>query len=425
VKASLFFRSRRRGFTLVELMVAITGGLFVAIIVFIISRNTARFYKTETRIGEATLGAVVGFERLRTDLARAGFLASPNIMRDPKVCAGPATAANWPVLLGALASVRIFRDDTLITTLQANGITPDRILLAGSYASVDQFPMTTITDDAGGGWRIALQPEAGPMARIGYGAAPDKNAKMAVLASVFGTGRGLRIVDHGGMQFYGTIAGVDVTDPGFTPEIVLGPAPVVEVAGSGICSLPTNCVGCQVNVINFVQYDVRNLKDSPNLPSPNPYGPLYDDAGAAPFDGDRSELARVELNVDGEAIIGTEEIVTEHAVDLKFGLTVDNRAGSAEPTLTTFLPDNALIDNWAGDIGGATPAKPERIRGIRVRMSVRSAEPDREANIDPAAAGVAPGLYRIGLGSGGGAPFARVRTLQSDVALHNTTGVPW
>ena len=56
-------------------------------------------------------------------------------------------------------------------------------------------------------------------------------------------------------------------------------------------------------------------------------------------------------------------------------------------------------------------------------------EADRQGNIsDPSGTfptGVAPGLYRVGLGAGATAPFARVRTLQADVSLPNQLGVLW
>jgi len=56
-----------------------------------------------------------------------------------------------------------------------------------------------------------------------------------------------------------------------------------------------------------------------------------------------------------------------------------------------------------------------------VRLSVRSREADREADILPGP-GVAAGFYRIGLGPDGTAPFARVRTVQADIALRNQMG---
>ena len=60
-------RGHRRGFTLVELMVAVTGGLFVSLAVFAISRQTGRFYTRETRVTDATLASMVGFERIKAE----------------------------------------------------------------------------------------------------------------------------------------------------------------------------------------------------------------------------------------------------------------------------------------------------------------------------------------------------------------------
>jgi hypothetical protein len=59
---------------------------------------------------------------------------------------------------------------------------------------------------------------------------------------------------------------------------------------------------------------------------------------------------------------------------------------------------------------------------MHVRLSVRSREPDREVDVYGA---TATDLYRIGLGPGGTAPFARVRTLQSDVAFRNLEKHNW
>ena len=42
-----------------------------------------------------------------------------------------------------------------------------------------------------------------------------------------------------------------------------------------------------------------------------------------------------------------------------------------------------------------------------------------------AAAGVPDGLYRVGMGANGTTPFARVRTLQADIALRNHLRANW
>jgi prepilin-type N-terminal cleavage/methylation domain-containing protein len=69
-----FARRAARGFTLVELMVALSGGLFLSAIVFALSRDTTRFYQQETRVASATLAGLVG-------------LAAPCSIRKPRLVA--------------------------------------------------------------------------------------------------------------------------------------------------------------------------------------------------------------------------------------------------------------------------------------------------------------------------------------------------
>src|SRR3569832_1486361 len=92
-----------RGFTLVELMVAMVGGLFVSMTVFALAKHSSSFSMQQSRVSDATLQTTVGFERLRNDISRAGFLSTPNIVDDPSVCRG----AVYPTWLRRLASVYI------------------------------------------------------------------------------------------------------------------------------------------------------------------------------------------------------------------------------------------------------------------------------------------------------------------------------
>src|SRR4051812_43651349 len=82
------------GFTLVELMVALSGGLFLSMVVFALARDSTRFYQREGRLASATLAGIVGFKRLTDDIARAGYLSTPNIQADPRNC---TPAAELPV----------------------------------------------------------------------------------------------------------------------------------------------------------------------------------------------------------------------------------------------------------------------------------------------------------------------------------------
>jgi hypothetical protein len=404
-------RRRAAGFTLVELMVAITGGLFASIIVFSISKNSARFYQSETRVGEATLAGIVGFERLRADIARAGFLASPNILVDQRVCAGPATVVGFPPLLATLAAVRVTQDATQAPNNADQE--QDSILLAGSYSSVDYFAMRAF-GPANVGYSVTLDPASGAMTRLGY--TPDA-AGAALLSSIFIAKRAVRIVDRSDRHYYGIVTGVNVDTP-TAPEIRLAANPTIQTQQSGTLCGIDQCTGCVINVVNFIRYDVSSLSGDTR------YAPLYDPDTAAPFDNTRMELRRVELDPtvdDGSPLtdpnnnLPIQELVTQYAVDLEFGLLFDNRAlVTDQPALLAIAP--------GGDL---TPAQPGRIRGVRVRVGVRTRDADREVDIDPATPGLSPGLYRVGVGANGGPPFARVRTLQADVMLNNTASFPW
>ena len=89
--------------------------------------------------------------------------------------------------------------------------------------------------------------------------------------------------------------------------------------------------------------------------------------------------------------------------------------------LKSLAIDDANIPAWAGDIETEVAAGqgPHRVRGLRVRLAIRSQDPDRDTNPNTTA------LYRIGLGPSASAPFARVRTLQAEIGMHNQMQVLW
>ena len=421
-------RARRLpfGFTLVELMVAITGGLFVTIGVFMLAKHGSRFYQRESRVANATLANILGFERVRADIARAGYMSTPNVVKDPDVCGRPD--ATWPTEMGRLQSIRITQGGSPNSAaLQANGLDPDEVILAGSFGAVEQFPVQRVVN-TGSGFQVYLADRSGPVARVGLNNLND----------IFVAGRILRIVDKQGRQHYGAITGdpaVDLTDPS-QPFIKLATAPALTFRQSSTvgCGIRGECTGCVANVVNIIKYDVRNLDSLSNLGGANPsYAPLYGDGGVGPFDEDRTELVRVELDaVNGGFMANTEELVAEYAVDFEMGITVaDNgvNPSGVDPSLVRLQPGDGNIPDWAGDVTGITTPNrgPQFIRNVRARLSVRSREGDRRGNVMPGqafvpgAGTVGPGVYRFQLDKNGDI-WARVRTVQADIALHNQTG---
>lgn len=429
-------RSRRRGFTLVELMVALSGGLLMAVFVFMLASEGSKFYRREARVANATIGVMNGFQRLRADIARAAFLASPNIAADPFVCrpqpngyAGESVT-ELAALTGFTLTVDGSYDDNTDDDIKgfwdrgdADDIKPDSILLAGSYASVDQFPAAEVVQtgsDSDPVWRVVLQPNSGAMARLGYrttGGQSDED-RTALLGTVFAPGRVLRIIDKKGWHHYGIIdsVGVDASGVNRAPFIQLtDDVDLVQDSVNSTCGLQGLNRGAVVNVVNFIRYRLETLKDNSN------YAAIYANAPADSFEETRTELVRTEVLPDGEAIAGTEELVTEYAVDLKFGIT---KLGTILPrTLTRTIEGT---DTLQADASGS----PHLLRAVHVRLAVRSREGDRGGDV-PSALGpdsdsvpTEVGMYRVPLNAGA-APFARVRTLQADIALRNYHGARW
>jgi hypothetical protein len=400
-------------------MVALTGGLFVSLAVFGLSRDSGRFYQRESRIANATVSALLGFERLRTDISRAGFLASPNIVRDIGVCAKPD--GTWPAGLRNLASVAL-QSSVATGALQANGRSMQGLTLAGSYTSSDIFPARVVNN--GNTVSFYLVPGTTALTRLGNGSNPTS----AMLQTVFDVGRTLRFMQYG-KQYYGQIA----TAPtgGSAPVVTINNAPQIQFRSGAQGGCGVNIIGSgagegTINVVNFIHYDLRNLSTgAQTVAGQSNYASLYSASAAGPGEAQRTELVRVEQDVNGAPIEGTEEIVAEYAVDLGFQITaVTGILGCCDPTVSFVPATAASFNSFTGAVFG-TANQPELIRTVRVRLGVRSRESDRSADVAAdTAAPATQGLFRFNLGTAT-EPFARVRTFQADVALNNQMDVLW
>jgi len=413
-------RSRRgsTGFTLVELMVALTGGLFISLAVFALARDSGRFYQREARIANATVGGLLGFERLRTDIARAGFLSSPNAARDTThLCVLPD--GNWPAALRDLASIQITTPTKVYPALQNNSRTPPSLRLAGSYGSSDTFAARAVPNGNNiefhlGNATPGLSLQAAAL-RLGNGLAPTN----AAMQGVFPALRALRIVQNG-HHYYGQI--INATG-GADPVVTINNVPPILVPGTvANCGLEMPGSGASrplINVVNFIQYDIGQPQ---TVKAQTDYADLYansSDAGAG--EAQRTELLRLERDITGVPIEGTEEIVAEYAVDFNLQLTVVNAVVGSDPSLAVYAPGSVSYAAYSGPTFASTTT-PQRIRSVRVRLGVRSREGDRPATISSPAS---DGLFRFNLGTGTDEAFARVRTFQADVVLHNQAGVLW
>jgi prepilin-type N-terminal cleavage/methylation domain-containing protein len=402
-----------RGFTLIELMVAITAGLFVAIAAFALARQGSRFFQQEARIANAQFSATLGFDRLRADIARAAFLSTPNVQRDPFRC---GSTGGWPAGLASLGAIRIAAATPAAVQDVTNDLAPDQITLTGSYTSVEQFPVRTVEKVGGDEFRVILQQNNGAAVRAGLGAGEG-----GVAANLFQAGRILRILDSTGHYEFGTIASSSIDATGSVAIILKANPPIAfKKDKDATCGVEGFGVGMLANVVNTMRYEIRDLK-ALDLPQ---FRPLFGTSATAPGDERRFELVRVELDATGNEMPDSLELVAEYAVDLRFGLTVSTVPGT-DPVLAEYPIGHPSVHNVAFDVATnpATPG-PERIRAVRARLAVRSREADRAAAVPPPPNGPPGALFRYSMGGDGGV-FARARSLTADIQLPNLAGVAW
>lgn len=397
-----------RGFTLVELMVAMTGGLFLSIVVFAVSRDASRFYQREIRVANATINAVAGFERLASDLARAGHMSTPNINADPRLCGVPDPT--WPEGLRRLRAVAIESGVTVGlagTEVLAAGYAPDALVLSGALETTEELYTNTVLPSADG-FTISINLLTPSAVRLGLKSGPGSSTdNTPTLRSVFmkgGVGRIVRLRKDGREQ-YAVVSDATATDTEASVMLTDKPGLVFRRGGSNNvqCGINDDGGGYSVSVVSIVRYSIRSMI------AEGAYSFLFvaSGQGQVPFENTRAELTRVEVDAFGTDIPGTLEIVAEYAVDLQL---TPWAAGSVANLPTASAP---------GDFGTTSPSS-QALRGVNVLLSVRS----REATT---AGSGASDRYHIKLPTTAPEPdtYARLRTFQSAIALRNLENANW
>lgn len=423
-------RAAAAGFTLIEILVALSAGVLVSMAAFAMSKNATAFFQHEARISTAQLAVTLGLNRITADLTRAGFLSTPNAKKDPMVCRD----SSWTSVpgLNALAGVTILRGAAPSATSQAgmNGIVPDQLYVGGSLDASEAFTVQCVVAGTGGAPALQLQTQQydGAMARIVTSLGAE--TVQSRLDTIFGPGRYVQIFDPGtGYKYFGVLASssavtvVGTPPAAVTATIQLQTTPAIPTKPTSACGMlaPPQCgAGLLVSVVSRVLYDVRSLQGNAS----SKYATLVTPPagiGAVSGDSGRTELLRIEIDAAGNERATSVEMVSEYAVDLRLGITaVTGKVANDNynPTVKTYEIDDGNIYTIAGDVSGGT-ATPQYVRSVQVRLSTRTRAPDRDADLPVGYDGRR--LHYKVLTSGRPA-YARVRTAYANVSLPNQGG---
>lgn len=395
-------RTHQRGYTLVELLVSILLTSIVVSALYAVSRTATETFNQQQRTAEMQLRLRFAMEQIRADLSRAGYMATPNSVTDPRVCPRPTTAYQ---------ALEIARSSPNPTVLPGDNlhINPVALRMTGNYVTADEYTVAGVS-----GSTLSLQNQSPQWARVQSQGEFDR---------IFGTAMSPRLVrimsTSGQMQFAVSMGGTWVTSNSTgLPTLLLTSAPLVQGAGASASSAGAGCglaglgVGATVAPLMMVEYQIGSLALR--------LGELYpaDTAARAA----KTDLIRREFDLrPGPTEITTAaRLVGEYAVDFDATVAYDlgNPANTivAQPAMRTLAFGDSNITSLAGSVAGGTAARPQQVRSLIVRLSIRDRE--QEPNFGWVSRGPTAALTRFRVyGNRTGA--ARVRSLVTEIAVPN------
>jgi prepilin-type N-terminal cleavage/methylation domain-containing protein len=468
-------RGARRGFTLIELMIALIAGLIVAMGVVGLSRDATHTFHEEMRGSAAEAALRTAVDRLRADLQRAGYMSTGNIMLDPTIAKAPGgtNLANQvsPGLLkngiGMLASLYRVPGGSYKNNLKGaavdlsanNNVSPDLIQIGGNMTSSDQFPVQLIAQaPANNCTQILLSPTSPAMYRVlasGMAApqtlhdifqpvpAGDSNQFIVRLVDDTGHSQYLLTCPLAGNGSAATAGAAGITGltgggggDGGASVNVQNAQPFLWIDTSKTTIMTSRAAGTNggvsgfaagvawVNPVQIVQWEVTMPTGTPTDPEPAQDESILAGTSLTPSTPDPAKFDLMRSYVDavtGKPILDTSEIVAEYAVDLDFAFSVDLSTNNLLPNVVTYgFEDPTDNDIWAyPDVqtqGVAAVQGPQRIRAVRARVVTRTAQPDRNVNIAVANYGSQEFMYRYQIDA---TDYARARTIVTQVALPN------
>ncbi len=375
----------QRGFTLIELMVAVFVGAIVIAGIYVIFANSQKIFHQEGRISQAQLSARVGMELIKSDISRAGYLSSPNpgphpVIAgrnvDPLVCfnQGVAGLDLQPVVHTNGTDGKVFNDSGAPVDIpypaQNIDLKPDSVILVGNYINANTYLAQTINASTGA---IRLQtidtpppPGMDPTsdAWSTRGAMGDSAFQRMFPITAF-----VRVVNRHGRMMFARIASAD-----FANLTVNVAATALKQMGQAIqCGIPGYGEGSEINVVNAILYRVEI--------DPSPEAVDYADGNKRK----KTDLVRYMLDQNMNVQRETREVVIEHVVDFQLWYRQDDPVGAmgTKPNIDmdwqSSLPDDRRIvigipiGASPPPLDGSVNAHPENLRSVIIKISVRTA----------------------------------------------------
>lgn len=380
-------RTRVAGFTLLEMMVALTAGFLAITGIYYLGGASSRHFQEQQRIAQTQMSLRMAMTQLRTDISRAGFFGTPN-SRVERRCTTPPVEIQGIEMLDNI-------DTPVLPNAGANLANADRLRLVGNYASNDAYFVRSFSAT---GSRVFLQQEWQGFRRDFGVAGIDFSPE--TFNEVFLPGRMLHIQTPQGMHFFVTIVSADPTNGAvdFTPGVGIG-GPCVSGLGGGALVAP----------LSRMEYAVVDPRLDPELAALRSTTPAAVELATGRIP---SVLVRREIQFNSDNVLpGTTRVVLEYVSEFEL-------AGVFDDTLNPGDPPN-LVPRIGAAAADEFRLRPHHARTVGVLLSARTADQDDRFPFVARAPGQPLTRYQVNPALPGA---ARVRSASAEILLPNFAG---
>jgi len=364
-------------------MVALVAGAIAITSIYFVSSASSRHFHEQQRIAQSQMNLRTAAAQIRRDFSRAGYLGSPNTVKET-VC--PDATGSVDASATDFGAIEVLDGDAtgVLAEAATNGVEADTVRLTGNFASGDAYKVagtqTSTTLNFATTWQGF---------RRSFGVPYDD----ALFTSVMKVGRFVHIVNDGnGGHWFAAITSVSAAT---TPQTI--------TIDRGLPDCFRRCVdGCTLSPLSKIEYKVIGMSDAAGgITALNP-GTL------AVLGNTGAVLVRRELTFANVLVPNSERIVAEYVADFDVDLISNTQLGAGLP-LALALQDDANAET-------VSTANPHLVRSAIISLSLRTSTEDQRFPYVARAVGAALTRYDINTAIVGA---ARVRTTNLEVLLPN------
>lgn len=374
-------------------MVALTLGSLVIATVYTIGSSASRHFQEQQRVAQVQLSVRLALDRIRRDVARAGFHGTMSSVGDP--ACGPPPGVEIRGLRVTDRSAATTAALTSMTGWTAATSHGDQLDITGNFRTGDAFVVREWV-----GNQLQLSTNYLSYRRTFSSDPTTTTIDTNLVAQTLPTNMPLMARIGGGMRIWTAVSSVTANSIGTSATITTSTTRPSCPAAIGMEGWAQG--GVTVAPVSMVRYEIVNANTMPTL-GLAPRNPLVV--------GTNTVLTRTEINPLTGAILAGPAPLLEFAVHFDVDVFSDTAAAPTAPQVIQVFDDaNATT---------RTTNNPATIRGVRISLAARTPEQDPHlTEAMPAMGDGTPRVFRVFNRAGGGA--ARVRSAYTEVFIPNS-----